>query len=112
MSKAVIQGIVSEMADAFLAAGLADAGQYFTPNYPDDGSEVIDCRVFLERAKRPYGDFGSAVASQYQITLLLAEVPIPQRGALVIADSERVRLVKMIDQDDATSIWSVERAPG
>ena len=104
MSRAVIQGIVDEMADAFEAAGLADAGVY-TP--PGVGATPVNCRVFISRGHKPFGGFGSVLGDATTLTLLLSEIPAPVRDATVVADGQTFTLVKELSQDDATSIWDV-----
>lgn len=100
----MLQSIVSEMADAFVGVGLADAGTY-QENYK--GAPVIACRVFITRNVAPFGSFGSVNASQAEIGILLSEIPKPARGATINADGQIFTLVEMIRQDDAISTWSV-----
>jgi hypothetical protein len=104
MSRAVVQGIVSEMADAFLAAGLADAGTYKGPNKADP---VIDCRLFITRGRQSFGQFGKVVGNECTITLLLSEISAPVRGATVVADGNTFTLAALVKDDDATSEWEV-----
>lgn len=110
MSQAIIQGIVSQMADAFIAAGLADTAVYYTPLYPDDASSPLPCRVFVSLRRGTSGDFGSVQDSTDTVTLLISEVASPQRDALVELDEgPRYQLVKMIAQDEAVAVWEVKR---
>jgi hypothetical protein len=104
MSQAVIQSIVSEMADAFVGVGLADAGVYT----PAGGGTPIACRVFIKRDLAPFGTFGKVSGHQYELGLLLQEIAQPARGATVVADSQTFTLVELVKQDDAISTWSVQ----
>lgn len=102
MSRAVIQNIVGEMADAFVAAGLADAGVYTAP-----GGSPVNCRVFITRGRLPFGDFGKVVGNECTLTLLLSEIPAPVRGATVVADGQTFTLAALVKDDDAVSEWEV-----
>lgn len=102
MSRAVIQSIVSEMADAFVAAGLADDGIYTAP-----GGSPVNCRIFITRGRQPFGQFGKVVGNECTITLLLNEIPAPVRGATVVADGNTFTLAAFVNDDDAVSVWEV-----
>lgn len=104
MSRAVIQNIVSEMADAFIAAGLADNGTYQAP----EQKQPFACRVFINRVRAPSGDYGSVINGKPTITLLLSEVPQPVRDAVIVADGQTFTLVKLVKEDDAVAEWDVK----
>jgi hypothetical protein len=105
MSQAIIQSIVSQMADAFIAAGFADVGNYFAP----DGSDAVSVRVFIDRTvSSGGGNFGGIVLQAPTLSLLLSEIPVPMREALIQGDGFRYALVRMLKQDDAVSTWEVK----
>lgn len=104
MTRAVVQGIVSEMADAFVAAGLADQGIY---KAPQQDALPIDCRIFITRGRQPFGQFCKVVGNDCTITLLLSEIGTPVRGATVVADGQTFTLAAFVKDDDATSEWEV-----
>lgn len=103
MSIAALQATSGDIFDGLVDAGFADAGTYTAPS----GSPV-PVRVVVLRAADVFGDFGGAVRKTITIYLLLSEVPAPQRDALVVADGATFRLVKMVRENGAISIWEVE----
>lgn len=91
------------MADGFIDAGFADNGLYQAP----DNSAPVACRVFIDRQRRAFGDFGSVAGNAITIRLLLSEIPTPTRGSTVTADGQTFKLVGMVTEDAAMSIWDV-----
>jgi len=103
MSRAALQEMASDIVDAFVDADMADAGTYTAP-----GGSPVPCRVIISRARSPFGSYGSVARNQDTITLLLAEVPSPRRGAMVVADGQTFKLVQMVTENAAATTWDVE----
>lgn len=103
MSKAALQAMTGDIVNAFLGVGLADTGTYTAP-----AGSPITCRVIVDRAVAPFGDYGKVIGARIALTLLLEEIPAPVPGAIVAVDGDQFRLVQEAESDAAISKWAVE----
>jgi len=97
--------MTSDIVDALLDAGMADNGTYTAP-----AGSPIACRVIVDKAVDAFGTVGKVTHGRVALTLLLAEIPSPARGAVVAVDGDTWRLVERIDGDAAVGKWLAEVA--
>lgn len=104
-----LQALDATMAAAFVEAGIGDVAEYFAP----DGSAAVPCRVLVDDEAALFGgDDGVAPVAGHRtmVTLFLAEVPVPRRGAqVVVAGDATYRLNELELRDQSRERWVVTR---
>ena len=99
-----LRSIDDQIMGVMLGAGLADSAVY------DAGAGTVSCRVYVDRDVEIFGDDQAGVAGvQTLVTLFLAEVPAPQRGATITIGAEVFELAELQGQDESRSRWVVVR---
>lgn len=97
--------------DASLAAALRGAGLADAATYTASGGLPLACTVLVDDEAQFFGDGRSEVAGHRTlIGLLLAEVPAPERGAVVVADGQTYILGELETRDQSLERWVVTRA--
>ncbi|PJK03872.1 hypothetical protein CO615_00030 [Lysobacteraceae bacterium NML75-0749] len=100
--RAFLQGMDAAIADAFLDMGMADAAQYQAAGVD------VPCRVLVDRAAQFFEDTGDIVGRRTVVTIFLAEVPAPMRGALLrLASGDVLRLDARVEADESMQKWVV-----
>lgn len=92
--------IVAQM----ISQGLGDTATYTPPS----GSAITGISVLKDTAFVEYGDDGAPVAgTRTVITLFLAEVPNPVRGATITIGARSWKLQAENARDDSMAAWVV-----
>lgn len=81
---------------AFADAGLADAGLYRLA--PAAG---IACRVMIDRAPVIQGEVSGSYSSVPEASIMLADVPDPQQGAILTVGTESWQLEGEVRRDES-----------
>ena len=103
--KAALRALDASLVDAFVGAGLADTALYTPP-----GGAGIPCRVLVDDEAQFFGEGAGEVAGHRTLVgLFLAEVPTPERGALVVADGQTYMLASLETRDASLERWVVTR---
>ena len=102
---AALRALDASLVDAFAGAGLADAAVYTAPT-----GAPIPCRVLVDDEAQFFGDGAGEVAGHRTLLgLVLAEVPVPERGAVVVADGQTYVLNALETRDQSLERWVVTR---
>lgn len=101
-----LRALDASLINAFAGAGLADAATYTPPA----GGKAVDCTVLVDDEAQFFGEGSSEVAGHRTlIGLLLAEVPNPERGGIVVADGQTYVLNVLETRDQSLQRWVVTR---
>lgn len=102
---AFLRSLDADIMAAFGAAGMADTGTY-TP--PAGAAVAVD--VYIDRtANFLLQDDADIVGNRIVVTLQLAQVPAPVRGASVVVGSETFRLDEVVQHDESIERWVVQK---
>ena len=102
---AALRALDASLVDAFAGAGLADAAVYTAP-----AGAPVPCRVLVDDEAQFFGDGAGEVAGHRTLlSLFLAEVPTPVRGAVVVADGQSYTLASLETRDQSLERWVVTR---
>ena len=84
-----------------LRSGVADTGTY------TDDTQVIPCRVFVDRDAQVVGEFAPTAGALVTVRMLRADVPDPAAGARLTIGGEVFQLDALQSQNETTSVWIV-----
>lgn len=99
---AFLQDMDAALASAFMDVGMADAAQYQAAGVD------VPCRVLVDRAAQFFEDGTDIVGRRIVVTVFLAEVPAPVRGALLhLASGDALRLDARVEGDESMQKWVV-----
>ncbi len=102
---AALRALDASLVDAFAGAGLADAATYTAP-----AGLPVPCRVLVDDEAQFFGDGAGEVAGHRTLlSLFLAEVSTPVRGAVVVADGQTYTLASLETRDQSLERWVVTR---
>jgi len=105
--RAALQDLDAAIHDAFTGAGFAAVGTYLRKG-GDQLTETVDpVRLYVDRATQQMGEFGQSVGQKDAISILLADVPAPAKGAVITFDGESVTLEAMESRDESRERWVV-----
>lgn len=109
--QSALRAFDSDILDAFIGAGLADTGTY-TPPATDavPSPDPVAVRVMVDRTDQFAGESAHTVGRRDVVTLLLAEVAAPVKGAIVVVDGLALKLEAEEDRDLSAVRWRCGRA--
>lgn len=103
--RAFLQNLDATLLAAFGAAGMADVGTYTAGAGP-----AVPVDVYVDRnANFLLQDGADIVGNRIVLTLQLAQVPAPVRGASVVVGSETFRLDEVVQHDESIERWVVQK---
>lgn len=91
---------------AFADVGQADAGLYTLA--PAAG---IACRVFIDRAPVIQGEVADTYASVPEASIMLADIPNPEQGAILTVGTESWQLESEVRRDESIARFVLGPVP-
>lgn len=102
---AALRALDAEIVSAFADIGFADAASYLAPA----AGPALPCTVLVDRAAQFFDEQRGVAGTRVLVTLLLAEVPAPERkGVVMLTDTgESFRLDQLESRDESQQRWVV-----